>query len=77
MKLCDTSVALLKLALPACDARTVQVPVAISVRLAFNMLHTDWVNREYVAGNPDDAVAVSAKGGVPRARLDSAANEMV
>jgi hypothetical protein len=61
-----SSVALAFTASPACDARMVQVPAAAKVTMSPLTVHVDAVNDEKVIGNPDDAVALNAKGGAPR-----------
>ena len=76
MKLWLTSIALLNVALPACDALTVQVPVAARLTILPLTVHTAGVAEENATGRPDVAVALTANGGLPRERFGSAAKLM-
>ena len=65
-KLWLTGVAAAQLALPACFAWTVQVPVATSVTVAPDTVHTAGVVEAKLTARPEDAVAVTGNGAVPR-----------
>lgn len=63
-KLRITGVAALKLPFPACVARIEQVPGVTSVTAAPLTVQTPVVNEAKLTGNPDEAAALSWKGGL-------------
>jgi hypothetical protein len=65
------------LALPACAARIVQVPVATKVTLVPETVHTGVVSEEKLTGNPDDAVALTVNGEAASVRSASAVKLIV
>jgi hypothetical protein len=52
-------------ALPACEARIVQVPAATIVTVLPLTVQTGSVNEENETGSPEEAVAGTAKGALP------------
>lgn len=64
-------------ALPACVAWIVQVPTAASATVAPEMAQTEGVAEAKLTARPDDAVAATVNGGVPKARFESAPKVMV
>jgi hypothetical protein len=69
VKLCVALGAAAYVAFPGCDAWIVHVPKAISVTVVPVFVQTDAVRDEKLTGRPEDAVALTAKGGVPKLRL--------
>ena len=76
VKLWSTFGAAAYVALPACEARIVHVPRAPSVTVLPLIVHTVWVSEINVTGNPEDAEAVTANGGVPNGWLVNVLNVM-
>lgn len=54
-----------------------QVPTAIRVAELPLTVHTEMVSEENVTGSPDEALATSANGAVPKALLFSGAKVIV
>jgi len=65
------------LALPACEARIVHVPVVTSVTVLPLMVQTEVVSDEKETASPEEAVAVNANGGVPNGLFAIAPNVIV
>ena len=63
--------------LPACEARTVQVPTPTRVTIAPATVHTDAVVVVNATARPEDALALTANGAVPYVLPPSAAKVMV
>ena len=74
---CATVAAGAKLALPACAAVTVQLPVLSKVTVFATTEQTLGVFDEKVTARPDVAVAIKLTGGVPRVWLPGETNETV
>jgi hypothetical protein len=64
-KLWSTGVAAAYVLLPACDARMVQAPPAISVTVAPDTVHTPVVREPKLTANPELALAMSVNGAAP------------
>lgn len=65
------------MALPACDASTVQVPALTSVTLVPVTVHVAGVVDAKATGRLDDDVALTGTGPVPKVLPGSEANVMV
>ena len=65
------------MALPVCVACTVQVPTATRVTVAPETVQTVEVVEAKLTARPDEAVALTANGAVPRARFERAPKVMV
>jgi hypothetical protein len=65
------------LALPACVAWIVQVPALSSVTVAPDTVQTEGLVDAKLTGKPEDAVALSANGAVPKAWFDGPTKLMV
>ena len=65
-KLWFTGVAAAKLALPACVAWIMQVPVAVRVTVEPDTVQTSVVCELKLTGKPDEADALTENGAVPR-----------
>jgi hypothetical protein len=65
VKLCSTGAAAVKLALPACVARIVHPPAATIATVEPDTVHTPVVSDVKLAGNPDEADALTANGAAP------------
>lgn len=76
-KLWFTGVAAAQLALPACIAWMVQVPVATSVTVAPDTVQTVVVVEAKLTARPDEAIALTLNGDAPSERLGRAPKVMV
>jgi hypothetical protein len=72
-----TGVAAPQLVLPPCVAWMVHVPTATNVTVPPDTVQTDEVVEAKLTAKPELAVALTAKGAVPNAWLDSAPNVIV
>jgi hypothetical protein len=77
LKLCVTGVAAAQLALPACEALIVQVPTATSVTVAPDTVQTVVVVEVKLTARPEDAVALTVNGAVPKGSVESVPKVMV
>ena len=76
-KLWFTGVAAAKLALPACVAWIMQVPVVTSVTIEPDTVQTDVVCELKLTGRPDEADALTVNGADPKGWFERAPKVMV
>ena len=64
-------------AFPACEARSVQLPTAITVTVVTLTAQIDGVSEATLTDRPDDAVALAINGGAPNGWLPIAVKLIV
>lgn len=77
VKACPTSGAALKVLLPACEARIMQVPAFNNVTVLPLTVHTSALKVLKLTFKPDDAVAKTVMGDSLRIRLGNGSKVMV